>query len=52
MYLHHSFYVGQDVFIKHKHDLYVKKSNPSRASNVFDRLENDKRSRDKKQKER
>ena len=45
MYLHHSFLVGQDKFMQAKHDAYMKKSHPTKTSNVFDRLEQDKRNR-------
>ena len=45
MYLHHSFLIGQDKFMQAKHDLYMKKSHPNKTSNVFDRLEQDKRNR-------
>ena len=51
-YLHHSFYIGQDMFIQHKHKQFVKNSNPKKRSTVFDRLEQDKKQRDTTTKKR
>ena len=46
MYLHHSLIVGMDAYIQHKHDLFMKKEYPKKASNVFDRLDKDKKERE------
>ena len=52
MYLHQSFYVGQDMFIRHQHDLFIKKAHPAKTSTVFDRLEQDKKNRDENERKR
>ena len=44
-YLHESFYVNADVFMKAKHTNFMKRQNPSKVSTVFDRLEQDKNNR-------
>ena len=40
-----------DAYIQHKHDLFMKKEYPKKASNVFDRLDKDKKEREERNQE-
>lgn len=47
-YLNQSFYLGADLFLKTKHEQFLKQEHPRKAGGtVFSRLERDKKARDK-----